>query len=226
MEAENSSPRRKVSIKKVKFNKEEFVSFLFNPLIVPRSVETQTPNDSENEEVNNISKKSSTLTRIFCPSWLKIFTFLKYDKVANCLFCEICTKYGTITKWNFNLQHEDKKTKKMVRGIQRFKIDGIKAHALNDKHRDAVSKAFSSKNLIKTISNLFDKARNDYLRIMKAALFITKNHLSCSNFVEVCALLQSYGIKLTEKELYLTKYGYYEMLKTFSEVISKHLIEK
>ena len=60
----------------------------------------------------------------------------------------------------------------------------------------------------------------------EAALFITKNHLSCSNFVEVCALLELYGIKLTEKELYLTKYSYYEMLETFCEVISKHLIEK
>jgi len=61
---------------------------------------------------------------------------------------------------------------------------------------------------------------------MRAALLVTEHKLACKNFEALCDFLKYLGLKLMDNDLYKTSYGYYEILKTFSEVISSTLIEK
>jgi hypothetical protein len=55
-----------------------------------------------------------------------------------------------------------------------FKIDGIKSHALSDIHREAIMRKMISGALVKTITNMFDKATSDLKRLMKCFLYLTK----------------------------------------------------
>jgi len=145
------------------------------------------------------------------------------------MYCEYCTNHDAKTKWNFNKKYKNKKTNALEGGIRRFRIDGIRQHTLSDIHKTSIGSFHLSKNLSSGMANLFNKAYDDYKRIFKAARFITEQRLPCSKFVDLCEFLRSYrsyGIKLTNNDLYVTSYGYYEILKTFSETTLKNIANK
>lgn len=170
---------------------------------------------------------ATSSSRGFCDGWLKIFTFLKYEEVEKSMYCKFCTAHNLQTKWNINMKYKGPNNPQIFfKGIRRFKIDGIRNHALSVNHREAANRKQMSGTLQNAISNMFNQAFNDYKKIMRAALFITQHRMATTKFQPLCEFLQSYGIKLMQNELYMTRYGYYEILKSFNELIMTTMIKK
>ena len=70
--------------------------------------------------------------------WVRVFNFLRLQNqsgVVQYMYCEYCTKANAKNKWNAKKEYINRQGEH-IRGIRRFKIDGIREHSINDKHRD------------------------------------------------------------------------------------------
>ena len=61
---------------------------------------------------------------------------------------------------------------------------------------------------------------------MKIALFMIEEKLAIRKFPSLCSFIKSLGLKLTDKDLYMTRYGYLELIKCFDSVIKKEQIKR
>ena len=141
------------------------------------------------------------------------------------MYCDKCTKFNAKTKWNRNEQYLDKKGNK-INGIIRFKIDGIKDHSMSEKHRDSLQKEHQSKTLVKVVVNMFQNAYQDIIRLMKLTLFITQEKIAINKFPKFCHFIKDLGFKLTNSDLYMSRYGYLEILKCFDHNIKKQQLKR
>ena len=162
----------------------------------------------------------------FSPKLLRVYKFLRYNEEFKIMWRHYCSCYDLATKWNINRKYRNKNLNKFTNGVKRFKSDGITIHSLSDNHREAIDRHISSKTLIKKVSNMFDKALNDFKRIINIVLFITKQRIAMSKFPTFCEFLKEMNVILTNNNLYQTRYGYVEILKTISEVILKEQIKR
>lgn len=171
-------------------------------------------------------QNTTSSQRCFQESWRKIFTFLEYNNGIKAMWCKLCTKSNKTTKWNFNKERINKKLKTRTRGISRFKIDSIRDHALSTHHREAISDHIQSVSLTNQLANMFDKATSEIKRLISIVIFMSKETIANVKYQSLCAFIKSFGIKLTDGDLYISSYAYLEILKTLSEVILKEQIER
>jgi len=83
-----------------------------------------------------MKKNSSTSSsfRVFQDNWLQIFKWLVYVKESKSKYCKVCTSQNINSKWNLSKAYVSK-DKRTLRGVVRLRIDGIRDHALSDKHK-------------------------------------------------------------------------------------------
>ena len=100
--------------------------------------------------------------------------------------------------------------RKKIRGVKRFKVDGIKNHALSIHHQNALNLSVQTKNLKMIIDMMYDKFHHEIKKLISIALFVATENLAITKFPKLCQLLKSLNLKLTDQDLYLTRYGFLE----------------
>ena len=119
---------------------------------------------------------------------------------------------------NRNEQYLDEKGNN-INGITRFKIYGINDHSMSEKHRDSLQKQHQSKTLVKVLVNMFQNAYQDIIRLMKLILFITQEKIAIKKLPKFYHFIKDLRLKLTNNYLYMSRYGYLEILKCFDHNI-------
>jgi hypothetical protein len=103
---------------------------------------------------------------------------LDYNDAAKVMWCKVCTNHAQENKWNINKEYLDKKSGKKMRGIKRFKVDGIRSHALSTQHEIALNMSVQSKNLISLFETMYDKAHHEIKKLLSIALFVATENLA------------------------------------------------
>jgi len=142
------------------------------------------------------------------------------------MWCRICTSHNTNTKWNLIKEYWDKAKKTKDRGISRFRIDSIKNHALSSQHREAIQRKLQSQNLKSGFTNMFTQASQEWRRLLHFVLFMTQENLVYAKYPDFCSFVKQLGVKLTDEQLYNSRYAYLEILQALSEYIWSQQIEK
>jgi len=142
------------------------------------------------------------------------------------MWCKKCSQYSVNTKWNINREYMNKKTQAMEKGIQRFKIDSIRYHALSDSHRGAKSNEKQSNNLMNMWASMIEKSHSELKRLISIVIFLCQEKLAYSKYPSLCKLTKSFGVKLTDEDLYISRYGCLEIIKAISECIWKRQVFK
>ena len=142
------------------------------------------------------------------------------------MWCQWCSAHNANTKWNLNREYNSKASQKKVRGIQRFKIDSIRDHALSDVHKGSMEKKLQLQTMTKQVNNIFEKSYNDFKKLVSIVLFFCKEKLASAKYPAFCRFIKDLGIKLTDDNLYHSRYGFMEIVKSANEIIWNKQVEK